>query len=32
MSELTLKGLDGANPLGFLAAIGTLRIATVVWP
>lgn len=25
---LLLNGLDGSNPLGFLAAIGTLRIAT----
>lgn len=24
MSELVLKGIDGANPLGFLAALGTL--------
>lgn len=31
MSELILKGLNGANPLGFLAAIGTLRVATAVW-
>lgn len=27
-SALLLNGLDGSNPLGFLAAIGTLRIAT----
>ena len=27
-SGLLLNGLDGSNPLGFLAAIGTLRIAT----
>ena len=27
-SGLLLNGLDGNNPLGFLAAIGTLRIAT----
>lgn len=27
-SELLLKGLDGGNPLGFLAAIGTLRTVT----
>lgn len=26
--ELVLSGLDGANPLGFLAALGTLRTAT----
>ncbi len=24
MSELVFKGIDGANPLGFLAAVGTL--------
>ena len=27
-SSLLLNGLDGSNPLGFLAAIGTLRTAT----
>lgn len=27
-TEIALNGLDGGNPLGFLAAIGTLRIAT----
>ena len=27
-SGLLLNGLDGSNPLGFLAAIGTLLIAT----
>lgn len=27
-SGILLNGLDGSNPLGFLAAIGTLRIAT----
>ena len=27
-----LTGLDGGHPLAFLAAIGTLRIATLVWP
>ena len=26
--ELPLRGLDGANPLGFLAALGTLRALT----
>lgn len=26
MSEVTLAGLDGSNPLAFLAALGTLRI------
>jgi len=27
MPEVTLTGLDGANPLGFLAALGTLAVA-----
>lgn len=26
MNELTLTGLDGSNPLGFLAALGVLRV------
>lgn len=26
MSELTLTGLDGSNPLGFMAALGLLRL------
>lgn len=32
--ELTLDlvGLDGANPLAFLAALGTLRTLTLAWP
>lgn len=29
---LHLPGLDGANPLGFLAALGTLRALTDAWP
>ncbi len=29
---LTLPGLDGANSLGFLAALGTVRAATLYWP
>ncbi len=32
MTELALRGLDGANPLGFLTALGALRTATLVWP
>lgn len=32
MSELALTGLDGGNPLGFLAALGTLRALTSAWP
>lgn len=29
---LVLAGLDGANPLAFLAALGTLRGLTLAWP
>ena len=29
---LLLKGLDGSNPLGFLAALGTLRVVTDASP
>ena len=29
---LLLRGLDGSNPLAFLAAVGTLRILTLAWP
>lgn len=29
--ELVLTGLDGANPLGFLAALGTLRVLDQAW-
>lgn len=32
MNQLELTGLDGANPLAFLAAIGTLRTLTLAWP
>lgn len=32
MSEIVLKGIDGANPLGFLAAAGTMAIANDIWP
>jgi hypothetical protein len=32
MTEFDLDGLDGANPLAFLAAIGTLRTADRCWP
>lgn len=31
-TELELTGLDGSNPLAFLAALGTLRILTLAWP
>ncbi len=30
--ELMLTGLDGSNPLAFLAALGTLRTLTLAWP
>jgi CRISPR-associated endonuclease/helicase Cas3 len=30
--SLPLPGLDGANPLGFLAAVGTLRLASEMFP
>jgi hypothetical protein len=32
MSEHLLKGLDGSNPLAFLAALGTLRSVTLAIP
>jgi hypothetical protein len=32
MNSLVLSAIDGANPLGFLAALGALRIAESVWP
>src|SRR2546425_10106736 len=31
-TELPLRGLDGSNPLGFLAALGALRTLTRAWP
>ncbi len=30
--ELVLRGLDGGNPLAFLAAVGTTVTATNIWP
>jgi hypothetical protein len=30
--HLLLEGLDGSNPLAFLAALGTLRSLTAIWP
>lgn len=30
-TELPLRGLDGSNPLGFLAALGTFRTLTRAW-
>lgn len=32
MTELTLTGIDGSNPLGFLAALGVLRILSDAGP
>lgn len=32
MNRWLLKGINGANPLGFLAALGTLRTATLAFP
>lgn len=29
---IELNGLDGANPLGFLAALGTLVVSEQIWP
>jgi len=31
-SEFLLAAIDGANPLGYLAALGAFRLATRVWP
>lgn len=32
MSDFHLSGLDGGNPLGFLAALGTLRATSLAYP
>lgn len=32
MTEVTLAGLRASDPLGFLAALGTLRVAARRWP
>lgn len=32
MAVLILEGIEGSNPLGFLAAIGTLKILNDKWP
>jgi hypothetical protein len=32
MSDVILRGIDGSNPLGFLAALGTLRLLTTQNP
>lgn len=31
-NSLLLSGLDGSNPLGFLASLGALRTLTLAWP
>ncbi|WP_417736102.1 hypothetical protein [Rosistilla oblonga] len=31
-SKLEMVGIDGANPLGFLAALGTLRALSIIYP
>jgi hypothetical protein len=31
-NSIELAGLDGGNPLGFLAALGTLRTMSAAWP
>ena len=31
-TPFALRAIDGANPLGFLAALGTLRLASLRWP
>ncbi|NCS66694.1 MAG: hypothetical protein COS39_05560 [Hydrogenophilales bacterium CG03_land_8_20_14_0_80_62_28] len=32
MAELIFTGLDGGNPLAYLAALGTLRTTALIWP
>ena len=32
MAELLFDGLDGGNPLAYLAALGTLRTTALAWP
>lgn len=32
MTELMLEGLDGGNPLAYLAALGALRTTALAWP
>ena len=31
MSSIVLRGIEGSNPLGFLAAIGALRLFDMMW-
>jgi len=32
MSSMVFRGLEGSNPLGFLAAVGALRLLDLIWP
>lgn len=32
MSSLVFHGIEGSNPLGFLAALGAFRLLDLVWP
>lgn len=32
MAEFLMEGLDGGNPIGYLAALGVLRITDWAWP
>jgi hypothetical protein len=32
MSSMVFRGIDGANPLGFLAAVGGFRLCALLWP
>jgi len=32
MSNVIFRGMDGSNPLGFLAAMGAFRLVDLIWP
>jgi hypothetical protein len=32
MSSIVFRGIEGSNPLGFLAAVGALRLFDLMWP
>jgi len=32
MSTMVLRGIEGSNPLGFLAAVGASRLFDLIWP
>jgi len=32
VSGIVFRGLEGSNPLGFLGAMGTLRLCDLIWP